>query len=266
MRDEQFTELVNLYLDKEISAEELKTLEVEIAASPDRKRAFADRCRLHKAMRLALKPDIEQTSRSRSRSRSRRSSRRSRSRSRRVTRISEYEEAARAPSGSGLPRWLLASGMAAAAMLGLALLYPVFQNTTDPGAQPDLVGVTKKELLEKDPLNALGRSGLRRFAAAQEQREAHSHASLVSQMRLMGLRPEFTPVDKKLTEVDLAAVYQPKKQVSQAELFQRVQGLKSMPEQNFLRVESLDAAAVDWSGVTGPAVLEVEDKPEAIRF
>lgn len=265
MTEEKFTELVNLYLDKEISAEDFKLLEAEIAARSDKKRAFEDRCRLHKAMRLALKPEIERTSRSRSRSRRSSSSSR-RSRSRPVTRISEVDESVYAPGSGGLPRWLLVPGMAAAVAVGFVLLQPVFQNTTDAGAQAELVGVTERDLEANDPLSNLGRSELRRYVAAQQPREAKNHSSLIAQMRLMGLRPEFTPVDKQLKEVDLAAVYMPKKQVNQAELFQRIQGLRAMPEAKLLRVEEAGSSSPTWTNAFESSQVNFGDDSSAIRF
>lgn len=267
MTDEKFTELVNLYLDKEISAEDLKLLEAEITASSARNQAFTSRCRLHRAMRMALKPERSRSGKSRSRSSSRSgksrsssrsgsrrsSSNRSRSSSRPSTRIAEFEDLARASGGSGVPRWLLLSGMAASVALGFLLLSPVFKNTTDPSAQPELVGVTQRELSGQDPLASLGRSELRRFASAQQQREVKYHASLISQMRLLGLRPEHTPEDKQLKEVDLAAVYKPTQRVSQAEVFQRIQELKAMPDQKLLLIEEADTAtSPSWSKAFDP--------------
>lgn len=234
MTDEKFTELVNLYFDKEISAESLRQLKAEIAACPERKRAFAERCRLDKAMRLALAPRGQG---------SRRTSTRRRFRSRSAsaaTRRPHFEASARSSSGRGtsLPRWVLGSGMAASLVIGAILLTPVFRDTVVPGAQPALVGVDQEEL--QDPLASLSNPDLRRYAAAQQQAGAQYHASLVAQMRLMGLRPELTPQDKELREVGLTAHYQPKHEVSQAELFQRIQAQKAIPEPSLLRLQEAE--------------------------
>lgn len=127
-------------------------------------------------------------------------------------------------------------------------------------SQPELVGVTKGELDKEDPLASLGRSELRRFALVQEQREAEYHASFISQMRLMGLRPEMTPKDKQLQEVDVAAVYKPTRRVNQAELFQRIQGMKAMPDSKLLRIEDSDAsAALLLEGTFEPSLVSFED-------
>lgn len=235
MTDEKFTELVNLYFDKEISVEDLKELKAEVAACPDRKQAFAECCRLHQAMRLALKPPHKRSRRT--------ASRRTASRSRvafGAHRLSHAELRHRRLSerGNPLPRWLLGSGMAASLALGFLLLAPVFRDTIAPGAQPALVGVDQEEL--QGPFASLGRSDLRRYAAVQQQSQVKSHASLVAQMRLMGLRPEFTPEDKQLREVGLPAHYEPKHQVSQAELFQRIQAQKAIPEPSLLRLQEAE--------------------------
>lgn len=240
MTDEKFTELVNLYFDREISAEDLNQLKAEIAARPDRKQIFAERCRLDKAMRLALAPRGQGSRRT--------SSRRSKSRSRSgATRSPRVEASARRSSGAGssLPRWVLGSGLVASLALGLMLLTPVFRDTITPGAQPALVGVDLEEL--QDPLASLGKSELRRYAAAQQQTEVKYHTSLVAQMRLMGLRPELTPEDKQFQEVGLPAHYEPKHQVSQAELFQRIQAQKAIPEPSLLRLQEVEQhPAATW--------------------
>lgn len=234
MTDEKFTELVNLYFDKEISAEGLRRLKAEIAACPERKRAFAERCRLDKAMRLAFAPRGQG---------SRRTSTRRRFKSRSasaVTRRPHFEASARSFSGRGasLPRWVLGSGLVASLVVAAILLTPVFRDTVAPGAQPALVGLDREEL--QDPLASLSNSELRRYAAAQEQAKGQSHASLVAQMRLMGLRPELTPQNKELREVGLPAHYEPKHQVSQAELFQRIQAQRAIPEPSLLRYQEVE--------------------------
>ncbi|PXA05742.1 hypothetical protein DDZ13_02410 [Coraliomargarita sinensis] len=261
MTDDRFTELVNLYFDKEISAQDLKRLKAEIAASPDRKRAFTERCRLDKAMRMALKPSGRRSRRrSGSRSGRRAASGRSRSGVRLPTKVSALDESMRAPSVTHFPRWLLASGAAASVVLGLVLLPPVFRDTTDRQAQPARVGVSDQDLVNEDPLAALGKSELRRYASIQEQREAKRHASLIAQMRLMGLRPEHTPEDKQLREVNMAAVHTPEQRVSQAELFQRIQTMKAMPEMKLLRLEEVgDSSGPSWSGSYEPSLVSFEE-------
>ena len=260
MTDAQFTELVNLYLDKEISADDLKLLKDELASDPERKRAFAERCKLHQAMRLAMNPK-QKSGRSSSRHKSRSGSR-SRSRqfsSRSDTRFRRVDEKVESKGVSHFPRWLLGSGIAASILIAFILLPPVFRDTTSAASQPELVGVTKEELLKKDPLDTIGKSELRRFANVRQQRLAQQHTSLVAQMRLLGLRPELTPQEKQLQEVSLAAVQRPERRISQAELFQRIQELRAIPEQQLLKIEETPSASARWPGGFGTSLVSFEN-------
>jgi hypothetical protein len=49
MKDHRFIELVNLYIDRQISAEETAELEAEIQASPQRRAVYRQYCQLHSA-------------------------------------------------------------------------------------------------------------------------------------------------------------------------------------------------------------------------
>lgn len=49
MKDHRFIELVNLYIDRHISAEETAELEAEIQASPQRRAVYRQYCQLHSA-------------------------------------------------------------------------------------------------------------------------------------------------------------------------------------------------------------------------
>ncbi|MGB0744788.1 MAG: hypothetical protein ACPGSB_09705 [Opitutales bacterium] len=177
-------------------------------------------------------------------------------------------ESNKAPGGVGLSRWVLASGMAAAVVIGFVLLPPLFKDVTDSGALPGLASVAEHELLEPDPLESLEKSDLRRFANFQEQSEFNSRSSLIAQMRLMGLRPEYTPADKELKDVEMAAAYKPTREVNQAELFKVIQGLKAMPEPKLLRVEQTDTSMRVWPHSAGfdSAVGEPQETSAAKRF
>lgn len=52
MKDSEFIELLNLYLDREIAAADAVRLEAEVAANPDRRRTYDEYCRMHKACGL----------------------------------------------------------------------------------------------------------------------------------------------------------------------------------------------------------------------
>jgi len=49
MNDKKFIELLNLYVDREISSEEAAALEQAIASSPERRKVYLQYCRIHKA-------------------------------------------------------------------------------------------------------------------------------------------------------------------------------------------------------------------------
>lgn len=52
MKDTRFTELVNLYVDRQISPEEQAELELEIQSNPQRRRIYQQYCRMHRATKL----------------------------------------------------------------------------------------------------------------------------------------------------------------------------------------------------------------------
>jgi len=292
MTETKFTELVNLYLDKEISEQGLAELKAELVNNAERKAEFAERCRFHQAMRLALNPAaLDSAVAKQRRSSSKRSSSSSSSSSSKRARASSSRSSllnATSPAGSGrsrssrsvptgsprssgsnrstssnrvsrvdefsqgathFPRWLMGAGLAACFALGFTLLKPVFRDTTAAASQPAFVGVDADELVEQDPLDTIGRADLRRFAAIQAQREANHRASIAAQLRLMGLRPEFTPTEKQLRSVSVAAVHSPQPIRNDAELLAGLQKLTAMPAQQILRAESLQAEpAIGWPG------------------
>lgn len=255
MTEEKFTELVNLYLDKEISERGLAELKAELATNADRKAEFAERCRLHQAMRLAMDPKGAKRRSSRSSSsrsssgRSSRPSRRSSSRSPRKlvavsTRTDETSERV-----TVFPRWITGTGLAASFVLGFVLLMPVFRDTTNVASQPTLEGIDADELIEVDPLDTISRNELRRFATIQEQRVANQRASIAAQLRLMGLRPELTPDEKQLRPISVAAAQRPAPIRNNAELLVEVQKMTAMPLPQILRAESIQPEpAVRWPG------------------
>lgn len=52
MKDERFIELVNLYIDRQISPVETAELEAELQADPQRRRVYQQYCRMHRATQL----------------------------------------------------------------------------------------------------------------------------------------------------------------------------------------------------------------------
>jgi anti-sigma factor RsiW len=54
VKETKFIELLNLYIDQQISPEEAARLEEEIIANPRRRRTYKDYCRLHRACTLVF--------------------------------------------------------------------------------------------------------------------------------------------------------------------------------------------------------------------
>ncbi|HAV12908.1 MAG TPA: hypothetical protein DCX06_05365 [Opitutae bacterium] len=256
MTEERFSELVNLYLDKEISAEDLDLLKAELAENSERKSEFQERCRLHQAMRLAMGAP---TSKRSSRSSKSASSRRSRSqvasrggirRSRATTgstvnsrgqRSAASSRKAAKPSAradlvlpvSHFPRWILALGLAACLALGVVLLFPVFTDTTHISKQ-SLEGLDEDELKESvDPLDAVERSDLRRFVTIQESRNRRS-ASLAAELRLLGLHPEVMDEEAALSEVSLASIQPRNNRERRLEMLNHLKEYTPIPEPRIL--------------------------------
>jgi len=53
MKDSRFTELISLYIDRQITAAEAAELETEIRDNADRRRTYVEYCKLHRASKLA---------------------------------------------------------------------------------------------------------------------------------------------------------------------------------------------------------------------
>jgi hypothetical protein len=54
MNDERFIEMLNLYIDRELSAEEVHEIEEAIAQSPDRQKIYRQYCRMERATQHVL--------------------------------------------------------------------------------------------------------------------------------------------------------------------------------------------------------------------
>jgi hypothetical protein len=52
MKDTRFIELINLYVDRQISPEETAELEIEIQANPKRRQVYQQYCHMHRATKL----------------------------------------------------------------------------------------------------------------------------------------------------------------------------------------------------------------------
>ena len=261
MTEEKFTELVNLYLDKEISERGLAQLKCELAANVERKDEFAELCRMHQAMLIALNP---QSFKCRFKSwhtgfnifsRILRSSQHGQ---RTFSNISPQAESSSTREAkinhsvhevTTFPRWIMGAGFAASLALGFALLMPVSRDTSAVSSQSALKGAEVAEMVEADLLDRAGHSEIRRFANAQFQREANQRASLSTQFRLMGLSPELNPEKKQLRPFSAAAAQRPEVVRDHSELLAEIQKISAMPPPQILRIESMQSEpTVPWSG------------------
>lgn len=127
MKDRRFIELVNLYIDRQISADETAELEAEIQSNPRRRAVYRQYCQMHRATTLVFDsfrtqaPDQPATAVARPGS------------------IARFEGRS---SGRGYHWVYYAGGLAAAACL--ALLFVRLDNTRPAGAGPG-------ELVVADP-------------------------------------------------------------------------------------------------------------------
>lgn len=225
MTEDKFTELVNLYLDKEISECGLAQLKSELAANAERKDDFAESCRMHLAMRMALKSQSLKRS---------------------------YEFNSLSPSShkvTTFPHWIMGTGFAAILALGFALLMPVFRDTPAVSSQTFIKNVEVGGLFEVDLLDRIGNQEIRHFANVQAQRKANQQASLATQLPLLGLSQELAPKKKQHRSIS-AAVALPYEIVSDhAELLAEVQKMSPMPSPQILRLESMQSEpSSPWSG------------------
>ena len=216
MSDEKFKELINLYLDREISSRDLDWLRQELASSSARKREFEERCRLHQAMQLALNPQMRASAESYAR--------------RPYGRALRTQETGDASGKGSFPRWVLGSGLAASLVVGLVLLKPVF---TDSMEMASSVKGVDLELLRSEQALEFVDADLRRYSSVQRQaaRREMRGTSLAAQFRLLGLAPGIGPGNSELVRVDAAAVDHPvEPEMLAADLLIQLQGFTPMPE------------------------------------
>ena len=261
MTEDKFKELVNLYLDKEISECGLAQLKSELAANANRKDDFAGRCRMHQAMRMALNPQSPKRSYKFWRYGSNSSSRSSRSNqrrqrifsctSRRADSISTHEISTNQFShkATTFPRWIMGTGFAASLALSFVLLMTVFRDTPAVSSKATLKGVEVEDQFEVDMFERIGNQEIRRFANLQAQRKANQQAILAAQLQLLGLNPELTPMKKQLRFINAPTAQRPEVVLDYAELLAEDQKMSVMPPPQILRVESMQSkSSASWQG------------------
>lgn len=183
MTEETFEELVNLYLDGEISAHDRELLRREVGRNAARRRAFEERRRLHLAMRAALSPDSAEIG----------------------TTGGESGDTGDAGAGRGFSLPVAAAaGFGLAACLAVALIWVGSALSLTPPGDGFAGNGTDDELFLRDgnaPLVERMLSGVRASNGSADD----SAVSLAARLRLAGLDPEMNPGGgPRMRRVDLS--------------------------------------------------------------
>ena len=203
MSEDRFDELVSLYLDREIGAEEVAELRVELKRSESRAREFQKRFKIHEAMRFALHGD-------------------------------GYGVDAKGQLVTAdvvrRPFWILGSGLAAVVLVTFSVGAPALIRAFDriDAGETDVSRIEIRDSIEK--------SDMRRLAVHRGNQDEPRSSSFVAEMRLMGLSPEVTE-DKPLEVISTSEVEAPRKQASPAEVFANLESMSVMPKPQILSVE-----------------------------
>ena len=166
MTDDAFKELINLYLDGELSPGDEERLNAEIHASPERSRQFHEACRLQDAMQMVLDPQALQPK--------------------------DLE----AP----LPWGRIILGLSVAASLAVGAMLLVQSFVVNDGVDERADGIADPI----QHFRHLRRVEVQRYVALQKH--SPNSCSLAAQLRLVGLMPEMTPADRQLRPVQCSAV------------------------------------------------------------
>lgn len=197
MKEPKFTELVNLYFDREISSVEIELLREELAVCPARKAELESRYRLHQAMRIAVAPEALKVAELR------------------VLTAKKTYQAGR------LTAWILGLGIAACVSAAFVLFRPVIREASSVASAEELT-----EILQSD---------MKRFAATQDTGGSR-RGSLASQLRLMGLTPELAPLKPQLSAVDVEALLQREaRRQREIDRINQYQAYSAMPEQRLFQ-------------------------------
>jgi hypothetical protein len=127
------------------------------------------------------------------------------------------------------PQRVFGAAMVGGLLMLSILLTPAFRGSFSGLQMPD-------QYNDVEELEELRSSDLARFQKRQS-RVREQHTSLVAQMRLLGLRPELTPVDKQLQITKASAVQPEEGTGDRAARLSRLQQFKPIPEPKLLRSE-----------------------------
>jgi len=213
MTDAKFKELVNLYLDKEISERELAQLKDALANDAKRRREFEELRRLHQAMLLALGSSLDATG-----------------------------PRGEPPKVVRMRRWATGFAAAASFAVGGAVALAFLPDSGD-----DAAVAAAEERVDALP-GDVSRADIRRYEAYRES-DSREGLSLAAQLRLSGLSPDLMPAERELQAVDSSAL-QARDDRSQriAELFERLEKSSSIPAVRLIEEESpsTEASRARW--------------------
>lgn len=175
MSEERFTELVNLFLDEEISAGERCELQTELQRHPARKAEFESRCRLHRAMHFALlSPQERECLEARSK------------------RFLESKKRCQ------LKAKVVTVGLAASVVVTATASVSYILTQSERFAEFELMG---SEATSMELSDGAGH----RYHRLNSTDTAHATGSVAAHLRLLGLCPGIVTEEPELRGVDLAA-------------------------------------------------------------
>lgn len=221
MTEDRFIELVNLYLDREIEAPDLRLLEAELSRNPERRRSFEERCRLYVAMQnlfgeSADEADVSVTAHSKPQKKSRGSV------------VLHLKRTIRHAPAVGL-------GLAACVALGFVLFVPVI-STSSTAASFEEVSTAEPDTIPRvRDIRRVGRSDLKRFANRRQVIPRRT-TSLAAELRLVGLSPklieEEAPTLKGVEVVDFREAEIQRR----VQLLSEIEGFSPLPEPSLLNL------------------------------
>lgn len=175
MNEEKFNELVDLYLDREITEADAALLRSELERSDLRREYFESQRCFHQAMRSALRASLNPE-------------------------LSNLE--ATPPANRILFPLVCLSTLAACVALALVSFGPQFvENKMLASGSDEGIEALDPVLAEEVEISP---EQLLRYLE-QRELEQRRQATLTAQLRLMGMTPEVLPADRQLQNVDLQA-------------------------------------------------------------
>ncbi len=211
MTDPEFKDLVNLFLDGELTERQRADLRAELRRDLKRRREFESRCRLHKAMQLALKPEVEFSK-------------------------GQTRPARRFRRGAVL-------GMVACFALGAVLLLPAIQDSVElpaPAGGEVAAGAVAVDGRTERPAASFVPGSL-----SGRPEQAARKASLAAHLRLAGLHPELAREAGALQTIDPASLAGAEGgHLKGSERLEALKRLETIPKVELIRAEAAEAAEI----------------------